>query len=499
MDADAQTLITALLAAFVIFLLARRAFKTESLLDAIPSAGIPSGPFGFYRGIFHYAKHGRAITEAAFKKYPGKAFKVPLGNRWLVIISRNRTSIEDFKNASEDCLSLLGSFNDFFHMELTMGYEQIHDPYHVDVVRGTLTRNIDACFPIIHDEVVEAFNDLVPAKTDEWISVPAMQTVLPLISRVSNRFFIGLKCRDPEYIKITTDFSVNVFKEAFFLHVVPAFLRPVASRLFGYLETTTQGGLKHLGPMVQHRLEMDDKYGSDWPNGERPNDLISWLLDDARGHPKRRTLRTLVQTILNVNFGAINTTTQAFLHALFNLGAHPECVEPLREEIEAIVDSDGWNRASLAKMVKLDSFMRESHRFVFGGIVAMTRRVQKDFTFSDGTIVPEGTLVSVPAYSEDEAEFDAFRFSRRREVPGEELKHQLVTAETDYLAFGLGRHVCPGRFFAANEQKLMMAHLLVSYDIKLKGGVRPEEEWVGVMGNAHPTAEVMFRRRSIKS
>lgn len=40
-----------------------------------------------------------------------------------------------------------------------------------------------------------------------------------------------------------------------------------------------------------------------------------------------------------------------------------------------------------------------------------------------------------------QAEFDAFRFSRRREVPGEELKHQLVTAETDYLAFGLGRHV----------------------------------------------------------
>ncbi|KAJ7631832.1 cytochrome P450 [Mycena polygramma] len=497
MEPDAQTVITALVSIFVIFHLTWRALRTESLLDGIPSVGIPGGPFGFYRGIFHYAKHGRAITEAAFQQYPGKAFKVPLGNRWMVIISRNRRSIEDFKNAPDDSLSLLGSFNELFHMELTMGYEQIHDPYHVGVVRGTLTRNIDACFPIIRDEVVEAFNDLVPAKTDEWTSLPAMQTVLPIISRVSNRFFIGLKCRDPAYIKITTEFSVNVSKEALFLHTIPAFLRPVASRMFGYLESTTRAGLKHLGPMVQYRLDMDDQYGPDWPDGDRPNDLISWLLDEARGHPKRRTVRTLVQTILNVNFGAINTTTQAFLHALYNLAAHPECVEPLREEIEAVINSEGWNRKSLADMIKLDSFMKESARFVFGGIVAMMRRAEKEFTFSDGTTVPKGTLVAVPVCSEDDAAFDPFRFARRREVDGEELKHQMVIPDVDYLAFGLGRHACPGRFFAANEQKLMMAHLVLTYDIKLKSAVRPEDEWVGLLGNAHPTAEVMFRRRTV--
>ncbi|KAJ7672337.1 cytochrome P450, partial [Mycena polygramma] len=476
-----------------------------SLLDGIPSVGVPRGPLGFYRGIFHYAKHGRAITDAAFKQVRALCFRSlwRLGNRWLVIISRNRRSIEDFKNAPDDSLSLLGSFNELFHMELTMGYEQIHDPYHVGVVRGTLTRNIDACFPIIRDEVVEAFNDLVPANTNEWTSLPAMQTVLPIISRVSNRFFIGLKCRDPEYIKITTEFSVNVSKEALFLHTIPAFLRPIASRMFGYLESTTQAGLKHLGPMVQHRLEMDDQYGPDWPDGDRPNDLISWLLDEARGHPKRRTVRTLVQTILNVNFGAINTTTQAFHHALYNLAAHPECVEPLREEIEAIVNSEGWNRKSLAGMVKLDSFMKESARFVFGGVVAMMRRAEKEFTFSDGTTVPKGTLVAVPVYSEDDAVFDPFRFARRREVEGEELKHQMVIPDVDYLAFGLGRHACSPTLFAKPRPILCGERTKAddgtsgTYDIKLKNGVRPEDEWVGLLGNAHPTAEVMFRRRSV--
>lgn len=40
------------------------------------------------------------------------------------------------------------------------------------------------------------------------------------------------------------------------------------------------------------------------------NDLISWLLDEARGHPERRTVRILTRSVLNVNFGAIHTTTQ---------------------------------------------------------------------------------------------------------------------------------------------------------------------------------------------
>lgn len=44
----------------------------------------------------------------------------------------------------------------------------------------------------------------------------------------------------------------------------------IATRLFGHLETATRRAMKHLGPMLQHRLDMDDKYGRDWPNADRP-------------------------------------------------------------------------------------------------------------------------------------------------------------------------------------------------------------------------------------
>jgi hypothetical protein len=112
--------------------------------------------------------------------------------------------------------------------------------------------------------------------------------------------------------------------------------------------------------------------------------------------------------------------------------------------------------------------------------------------------------------------FDPFRFARRREEAGEGLKHQMVTPTHEFLVFGIGNHawcvallelLCawdcwltfsasPGRFFAVNEEKMMMAHILVTYDVKLKDGVRPEDEWVAVIGSANTTAEVMFRKRN---
>lgn len=36
---------------------------------------------------------------------------------------------------------------------------------------------------------------------------------------------------------------------------------------------------------------------------------------------------------------------------------------PLREEIEAVVQAHGWSKVATDKMVKLDSFIKESLRY----------------------------------------------------------------------------------------------------------------------------------------
>lgn len=55
----------------------------------------------------------------------------------------------------------------------------------------------------------------------------------------------------------------------------------------------------------------------------------------------------------------------------------------------------------------------------------------------------------------------------------------------------------PGRFFAANELKAMMAYLVMHYDVRLGDGEteRPKDIEFGVHIIPNPDAKVMFRRR----
>lgn len=51
-------------------------------------------------------------------------------------------------------------------------------------------------------------------------------------------------------------------------------------------------------------------------------------------------------------------------------------------------------------------------------------------------------------------------------------KHQFVSMSKKSMMFGYGRHACPGRFFAGNEIKLILAKILQDFDLKLEGDER---------------------------
>lgn len=55
----------------------------------------------------------------------------------------------------------------------------------------------------------------------------------------------------------------------------------------------------------------------------------------------------------------------------------------------------------------------------------------------------------------------------------------------------------PGRFFAANELKIMMANLVLKYDIKFADeGRRPDNEWMATTIQPSVSAQVLFRKRA---
>jgi hypothetical protein len=56
-------------------------------------------------------------------------------------------------------------------------------------------------------------------------------------------------------------------------------------------------------------------------------------------------------------------------------------------------------------------------------------------------------------------------------------------------------NISPGRFFAVNEIKLMLAFTLLRYDVKTESGERPPDTKFGVSVIPNMTAALLYRKR----
>ncbi len=64
---------------------------------------------------------------------------------------------------------------------------------------------------------------------------------------------------------------------------------------------------------------------------------------------------------------------------------------------------------------------------------------------------------------------------------------------------GSNIHTSPGRFFAAAELKIMLAHVLLNYDIKMANDAgRPTNIPIASEMMPDPSAEVLFRKRHME-
>lgn len=137
------------------------------------------------------------------------------------------------------------------------------------------------------------------------------------------------------------------------------------------------------------------------------------------------------------------------------------------------------------------------------------RKVIQGITLSNGQYIPAGTTIEVPSdaihndpdnYTGGESVdvFDGFRYYKRRQTGqvADNARNQFVTSNEQSLMFGYGAHACPGRFFAANEIKMMLARLLLDYDIQNenRSKVRYPNLDFGKQSAADTSKNLLFKR-----
>ncbi|KAH9047277.1 cytochrome P450 [Lactarius hengduanensis] len=499
---DESTLRLSFLAAsvFVAFLFASW-YRRDPLLDAIPTVGF-SDPILSYFSALRFILDGPLRLKYGYEKVnTGRGlFKTATLRRWLVLASSPEL-IEDVRKASDDVLSMNASAIEFLQADYTLDLLDMNNDYHADVIRAKLTRNIAATFKDVRDELLRSLDASIPVHGDDWVKVPVLETMQHVVSATTNRVFVGPPlCRNQEYLTLNLNYAVNVLKFAAIIGMFPKPLKPIVARVLSNLPSQVRQEMEFIRPMVEERFVRMEEFGEDWD--DKPNDMLMWLMSESKG--VERSLEGLARRMLVVNFAAIHSTSTTFTNVLYHLFSNPEYVEPLRQDVETAVAEEGWTKAGLDKMHKIDSFLRETQRMDSLDNLTMIRLALRPFTFSNGVTVPAGTLIAAPTGAingdgeifPNPEEFDGFRFTKPREHDGNTAAGRQVLYKTaENLIFGYGRHACPGRFFAVNEVKALLAHVVVTYDVKFEEGKQaPSSFSIGSM-RVPGKANVMFRKR----
>lgn len=203
----------------------------------------------------------------------------------------------------------------------------------------------------------------------DWTPIAINSSILRIVARISGRVFVGISfCRSEEWLNTSVKFTEDVFANAMVSTMLPAFLRgffstfilPYARRVSKHKKIAR----KYLAPIYAERMAREAS-GS----GEKlEEDVYTWMLGHAAARPNLRTPETLAYFQLLLSMAAIHTTTMTVVTVLYELAARPEYIEPLREEMIRAVEEDGglMKKSTLAKMMKLDSFMKESARINCG-------------------------------------------------------------------------------------------------------------------------------------
>lgn len=133
----------------------------------------------------------------------------------------------------------------------------------------------------------------------------------------------------------------------------------------------------------------------------------------------------------------------------------------------------------------------------------MRRTAKTRVELSDGSVLERGEVAYVSSHRMWDAnihinplEYNGYRFLEMRQQNDRASGAQLVSTGPTHLAWGHGQYACPGRFFAANEIKVALAHLLLKYDWKTMENETPTVLNLGFTMNSDPFAGMMFRRRT---
>lgn len=361
---------------------------------------------------------------------------------------------------------------------------------HTRVLRVVLTSHLAVLQSSMLEKVRAVMMDEISTSetaSDGWTSIRSFCMAKNLIRTANSGVFFGESLsREKRFLTAALQYPDDLLIASEMLRFVPTVVAPLAAPIFMRNRRGSRVMAEYLVPMIQRRLEARACAESSDP---KPLDCVQWIIDS---NPKKEPWppEKIVQAVLGLWFASVHQPAIQLVYTIEALCKHTEYLEPLREEIRQHM-GNGESALAFDHMPLLDSFLKESARMYPSDSISVRRKALSTFTFSDGSEVKKGEVACLPLrammrdpenYHEATA-FDGFRF-----VNGDGTKNTSKFAEGDrkYPLWGLGRRIwysslsghsfpgtdltgshSPGRYYSVHVIKVVVAHMILQYDIKM--------------------------------
>ncbi|XP_053550636.1 1,25-dihydroxyvitamin D(3) 24-hydroxylase, mitochondrial [Bombina bombina] len=186
-------------------------------------------------------------------------------------------------------------------------------------------------------------------------------------------------------------------------------------------------------------------------------DFLCSIYQDSKVSKKE-----MYAAITEMQIGAVETTANSLLWAIFNVSRNPRVQEKLLQEIQQVLLPDQVPRAEdIRNMPYLKACLKESMR-ITPSVPFTTRTLDKETVLGE-YVLPKGTVLTINSHvlgSNEECFDDCNQFR-----PERWLQEKNSISPFAHVPFGIGKRMCIGRRLAEMQLQLTLCWLIRRYRI----------------------------------
>ncbi|PYI31588.1 cytochrome P450 [Aspergillus indologenus CBS 114.80] len=409
----------------------------------------------------------------------------------------SREHIKQLVQAPDTYLSLHALAKDMFQPKYTMNGLEYDDcmsangTVHQRALQAELRSHLPALTQPLHNCIAQALTAEITAhkpQSGQWRAVPIFPMAKRLITAANALVFFGPEVSsDQVFLDAALEYPEHLMETAEALRLLPAWAAPFAAPYLMRRHRALKILLDRLTPVVEARIRNSTTTTA--TTAPDHADCIQFFVNAAarKNQQHEWPAQRIIQVLLGVWFASVHQPAMCLFYALDDLCLHPEFTSALRDEVRAATTTTKQPEINPTHLPLLTSFLKESARLHPTDSISLRRKVLQPFTLNDGTTLAKDDVACIPLRpilrdSElypDPHTFNPYRFiiptPNNPAKPEEDnpiptlrkTSSDFTDADTTFPIWGLGKRACPGRYYASLLLKLVLAQILLRYDVTM--------------------------------